>query len=87
MPPNSGCAVVITPHITSAPPGTAGPWPGYNVNALIQKCVAQLRIRDVLTCQPASRYWAFQWYELAIYLGLAVPLAGVCFWWVQQRLA
>jgi len=37
--------------------------------------------------RQASRYWAFQWYELAIYLGLAVILAGICLWWVQRRLA
>ena len=77
----------ITPHITPAPPGTVGPYRGYNVNALVQKCVTQLRIRDVLTYQPASRYWAFQWYELAIYLALALVLAAVCFWWVRRRLA
>jgi hypothetical protein len=73
------------------PPHRIGPSPGNLPNdtaeALIQRCVAQLRIRDVLTYQPASRYWAFQWYELAIYLGLALLLAGVCFWWVRRRLA
>jgi hypothetical protein len=68
-------------------PNIKPPHHGQNVDALIQRCVAQLRIRDVLTYQPASRYWAFQWYELAIYLGLALLLAGGCFWWVRRRLA
>ena len=68
-------------------PNIKPPHHGQKVEALIQRCVAQLRIRDVLTYQPASRYWAFQWYELAIYLGLALLLAGVCFWWVRRRLA
>jgi hypothetical protein len=36
--------------------------------------------------QPASRYWPFQWYELAIYLGVALVLAGACLWWVRRRL-
>jgi hypothetical protein len=77
----------ITAHITrGAPPSNGQVYHG-NINALVQKCVAQLRIRDVLTYQPASRYWAFQWYELAIYLGLALLLAGICFWWVRRRLA
>lgn len=67
-----------------SPPGNVPHDGGFN--AAVQKCVAQLRIRDVLTYQPASRYWTFQWYELAIYLGLALILAGVCFWWVRRRL-
>jgi hypothetical protein len=32
-----------------------------------------------VTYQPASRYWAFQWVETAIYLALALLLAGLCF--------
>jgi hypothetical protein len=54
-------------------------------NALIQRCVDQLRIRELLTYQPASRYWAFQWYELTIFLGLAAVLGGVCLWWSRRR--
>ena len=38
-----------------------------------------------MTYQPASRYWAFQWYETAIFLGLAVILAGLCFWQIRRR--
>jgi hypothetical protein len=56
-------------------------------NALVQKCIDQLRIRDLLTYQPASRYWAFQWYEMAIFLGASLILAGFCFWWVRRRLS
>jgi|HubBroStandDraft_2_1064218.scaffolds.fasta_scaffold107007_1 hypothetical protein len=56
-------------------------------NALIQRCVDQLRIREVLIYQPASRYWAFQWYETAIYVAAALILAGFCFWWVRHRLS
>jgi hypothetical protein len=77
----------IAPHITRGKPPGSGSNHGFNSNVLVQKCVTQLRIRDVLTYQPASRYWAFQWYELAIYLGLALLLAGACFWWVRRRLA
>jgi hypothetical protein len=38
-----------------------------------------------VTYQPASRYWAVQWYETAIFLGLAVILAGICFWQIRRR--
>jgi hypothetical protein len=54
-------------------------------NASIQRCVTQLRIHELLTYQPASRYWAFQWYEMAIFLGFAVILGGFCFWWSRRR--
>jgi len=47
-------------------------------------CIGQLR--EALVYQPASRFWAFQWYETAIFLGLALVLAGLCFWWVRNRL-
>jgi hypothetical protein len=47
-------------------------------------CIGQLR--EALVYQPASRYWAFQWYEMTIFLGLALVLAGLCFWWVRNRL-
>ena len=47
--------------------------------------IARLHLRQVVTYQPASRYWAFQWYETAIFLGLAVILAGICFWQIRRR--
>jgi ABC-2 family transporter len=42
---------------------------------------------EVVTYQPASRYWPLQWYELAIYLAAAVLLAGLCIWRVRRRAA
>ncbi|HWF22221.1 MAG TPA: hypothetical protein VG226_08745 [Acidimicrobiales bacterium] len=44
------------------------------------------RFHEVVAYQPASRYWLFQWYELAIFLGAALVLGGLCFWWVRRRL-
>jgi hypothetical protein len=41
--------------------------------------LASLHLRQTMTYQPASRYWAHQWYETAIYLALALILAGLCF--------
>ncbi|HUY49609.1 MAG TPA: ABC transporter permease [Streptosporangiaceae bacterium] len=50
-----------------------------------QASIARLHLRQVVTYQPASRYWAFQWYETGIFLVLAVGLAGFCFWWLSRR--
>ncbi len=50
-------------------------------NAL-HACLVQYR--QVLSYQPASRYWPFQWYETAIFLGVALVLGGFCIWWVRR---
>jgi hypothetical protein len=65
-----------------------GPTPQVCASGSIQACTAyvgRLHLRQLVTYQPASRYWAFQWYETAIFLTLSLVLAGVCFWWVRRR--
>lgn len=66
----------------------AVPAPG-GIRAGLQACVTKLSAdyHDVVTYQPASRYWTFQWMETAIFLGVALALAGFCFWWVRRRLS
>jgi hypothetical protein len=44
-------------------------------------------MREFLTYQPISHFWALQWTELAIFLAAAVALSGFCIWWVRRRLA
>ena len=44
------------------------------------------RFHGVVTYQPASRYWPFQIYETALFVVLALALAGVSVWWVRRRL-
>jgi hypothetical protein len=53
--------------------------------AHIQAYLAQLR--EVLTYQPADRYWPFQAIETAIFLALALALAGSCFWCIRRRIS
>ena len=48
-------------------------------------CMASRGIREAITYQPVSRYWAFQWIETGIYLALALVLARVCFWRLGRR--
>lgn len=47
--------------------------------------ISRLHLHQVITYQPASRFWAFQWTETAIFLALAVALAGFCAWWIRHR--
>jgi hypothetical protein len=42
---------------------------------------------EVVTYQPGSRYWDFQWLELGVYVAGALVLAGLSIWWVRRRLA
>ena len=58
---------------------------GWSTNACTA-ALAKLHLRQVVTYQPASRYWAFQWTETGIYLLLALLLTGFCIWWVNRRL-
>jgi len=66
----------------------AAPVPGGVQNAL-QDCVVKLAatFHQSVTYQPTSRYWDFQWSELAIFLGAAAVLSGFCIWWVRRRLS
>ena len=50
-----------------------------------QKCVASFHLREVLTYQPSSRYWSFQWYELGSYLVLSALLTSFSIWWIRRR--
>jgi hypothetical protein len=49
--------------------------------------VTRLGLKEVLTYQPTYRYWPLQWYETGIFAGLALILAGFCFWWLRRRYA
>jgi hypothetical protein len=57
------------------------------LQAEIHACLTSLHVRQLLTYQPANRYWPFQLYETGIFLGLAVLLSGFCLWWIRHRLA
>jgi len=50
------------------------------------QCLASHGIVIAVTYQPTSRYWPIQWTETAIYLALALALAGYCFWRLGRRL-
>jgi hypothetical protein len=50
-------------------------------------CLASHGIEVAVSYQPVSRYWAFQWIETAIFLALALALAGLCFWRLSRRLS
>jgi len=77
----AACASVGT-RPGGGPQGNAfGPGQG---PAAFVGCLARHGIREAITYQPASRYWRFQATETAIYLALALALAGYCFRRLRQ---
>lgn len=86
------------PSLASGAPGVpSGGGPRIHVRASVngpptqafRECVVKVaaKFHEVVTYQPASRFWAFQGIETAIFLALALLLAGLCFWWVRHRLS
>jgi hypothetical protein len=82
------------------PPGAPGGGPGLggsnqraqappDARTALRDCAtkAAANFHEVVTYQPASRYWAFQWDELGILLGASLVLGGVSVWWVRHRLS
>jgi hypothetical protein len=49
------------------------------------QCLESRGFREAITYEPASRYWPLQWIETAIFLALALALAGFCFWRLGRR--
>jgi ABC-type transport system involved in multi-copper enzyme maturation permease subunit len=73
-------------------PGVGGPansgGAGGTAATTFQGCMAHLSttFHLAVTYQPASRYWTFQWLELAIFLVAAAVLTAICFWSLRRRL-
>lgn len=53
-------------------------------NGNFLQCLSANGVRIAVHYQPASRYWAFQWYETGIFLLLAAGLGGICFWRIRR---
>jgi hypothetical protein len=55
------------------------------VQEALSKCVSSFHLTNYLSYQPASRYWSFQWYELASYAVLSLILVTFSVWWIRRR--
>ncbi|PRX45139.1 ABC-2 family transporter [Prauserella shujinwangii] len=48
--------------------------------------LAEEGYRQHITYHPGSRYWTFQWLEVALYGAATLAAAGFAFWWLRKRL-
>lgn len=85
---NQACSALI--HL---PPATPSPIrqigePPPQIRAATGQCMhnVALRFHEAISYQPASRFWAFQWMESAIFVGLAIALTALAVYWVRRRL-
>jgi len=84
-----GAWILSRRAITPAGRTFTGPVPRACHTQGIQACnaaIGRLHLKQIMTYQPASRFWQFQWYETAIFLAAALALAAFSFWWVRRRL-
>lgn len=58
---------------------------GSALTKAFQQCIDSFHLRNILTYQPAGRYWPFQWEEMAIFLLLAAILGAFSYWWIRRR--
>src|SRR5580704_12420548 len=83
----SSGAVNAAGHLVSTTPAACTTQRVESDVAALLDCLGSHGIREAVSYQPASRYWAFQWTEAAIYFALAVALAGYCFRRLGRRLS
>jgi hypothetical protein len=83
IPTNSSLSPTSGSCAPPEPPASAGP------GKELAPCLAEFKrlgYRQQVTYHPSDRFWAFQWYETALYTALSLGLAGFCAWWLRHRL-
>jgi ABC-type transport system involved in multi-copper enzyme maturation permease subunit len=50
-----------------------------------QQCITSFHLHELISYQPVSRYWSFQWYELSSYVVLSLILSTFSVWWIRRR--
>jgi len=48
-----------------------------------QQCITSFHLHELISYQPVSRYWSFQWYELSSYVVLSLILSTFSVWWID----
>jgi len=80
------CPVIkqLSNQLAASAPNTPGAKPDA-INACITKLAST--IHTIVSYQPASRFWPFQWAEMGIFLAAALALCGLTYWWLRRLYA
>jgi hypothetical protein len=81
---SSGAISAAARPVTNLPAACQGAFSGLKPSSP-GPCMESRGIREAITYEPASRYWPLQWIETAIFMALALALAGFCFWRLGRR--
>jgi ABC-type transport system involved in multi-copper enzyme maturation permease subunit len=82
----SNTTVTPSGRVFTGPATAACTSPNAPVSACTKWLAAQ-HLRQMVTYQPASRFWPLQWTETAIYLVASAGLGGICVWRIRRRQA
>jgi hypothetical protein len=71
------------------PPGRSGPTSVGVRPAMFTDCMNKITasFHQVLSYQPASRFWTFQWIETSVFIVFSLLLGAFSYWWVKRRVA
>ncbi|MGO9196520.1 MAG: ABC transporter permease subunit [Acidimicrobiales bacterium] len=63
--------------------------PQSSSTAQLEACITRISstLHTVVTYQPGSRFWPFQWAEMGIFLAGALALCGLTYWWLRRQYA
>ncbi|MBC9724920.1 hypothetical protein [Streptomyces sp. TRM68367] len=81
--------LVSEPTLDASGHTATGMPPAYTYCDSLKTCISALAKADYhqrVTYHPADNFWALQWTETGIYLGLALSLGILCVWWTRRRL-
>jgi hypothetical protein len=84
----AGAWVLSNQTVTQAGKLFTGPPTKACINGSPQQCnawLASLHLHQLVSYQPASRFWAFQGLETGIFLIAAAALAVLCTWLIRSR--
>ncbi len=80
---------VNCPKLFAPPPGPSkgGKLTG-SPPAFFTECINKIsaNFHEVLSYQPASRFWTFQWYEASVFTLAGIVLCALSYWWVCRRI-
>ncbi|HET7018351.1 MAG TPA: ABC transporter permease subunit [Streptosporangiaceae bacterium] len=83
-----GAWVLSDQAVNAAGQQFAAPPPHGCLTESYQACtnaILGLHLKEAISFEPASRFWALQGFETGAYLLIALALAAACTWWLNRR--